>query len=126
MIGTSDQFRAEVKKSHQAVCRMDIIQNGQVVMTLPVFDGSVTADRTSAQMRQFSASVADPDGTLTPADMNAVLAPFGTRVKLYRGVRIPNIVTIADLDNTVVTWADGTNNGTVADPATGDLILGFT
>jgi hypothetical protein len=105
---------------------VDIIQNGAVVMQLPIVDGSVTADRTAAQMRQFDATLGDPDGSLTPADMSAVLAPFGTRAQIWRGVRIVNVEAVQDIDNSAATFNQGTNNGTIGDPVSGALILGWT
>jgi hypothetical protein len=122
---TSLDFQTTVQGSHQSVCRVDIIQNGSVVMQLPIVDGSVTADRTAAQMRQFDATLGDPDGSLTPADMSAVLAPFGTRAQIWRGVRIVDVQSVQDIDNSAATFSEGTNNGTVSDPTTGNLILGF-
>lgn len=94
-------------------------------MQLPIVAGSVSADRTSAQMRQFSATLADPDGSLTPADMSAILAPFGTRAQIWRGVRVTNVAAVQDIDNDIASWSQGTNNGTIADPVTGQLILGW-
>lgn len=123
---TSSAFQAAVQGSHQAICRFDIIQNGTVVMQLPIVDGNVTADRTAAQMRSFDATLGDPDGTLTPEDMSAVLAPFGTRAQLWRGVLINEVDAVQDLDNTAAAFNEGTNNGTIGDPVTGSLILGWT
>lgn len=123
---TSSAFQAAVQGSHQAICRFDIIQNGIVVMQLPIVSGNVTADRTAAQMRQFDAVLADPDGSLTPADMSALLAPFGTHAQIWRGVLITQVLAVQDLDNTAATFNQGTNNGTIGDPVTGALILGWT
>lgn len=123
---TSSAFQAAIQASHQAVSRCDIIQNGSVVMQLPIVAGSVSADRTSAQMRRFDATLADPDGTLTPADMSAVLAPFGTRAQIWRGVLITQVDAVQDIDNSAATFNQGTNNGTIGDPVTGSLILGWT
>lgn len=122
---TSLAFQTTVAGSHQSICRFDVIQNGKVVASLPIVDGNVSADRTAAQMRAFSAVIADVDGSLTPADISGLLAPFGTRCQIYRGVVIPNVVMVVDLDNSAVTFAEGNNNGTYADPLTGDLILAW-
>lgn len=125
MQGTSDAFQTAVRGSHQAVCRVDIIRDDKVVATLPVFDGQVTADRTAAQMRAFTASVADPTGVVIPLDKSALLAPFGTRAALYRGVRVPSADTSVTLANDVASWSTGTNNGVVPDTSTGELRLGW-
>jgi hypothetical protein len=118
-------FQNAVQGSHHSVCLVNVIQKGQIVLQLPIFDGIVTADRTSAQMRSFSASVGDADGSLTPQDMTGLLAPFGTMVQIFRGVRIFAVATAFRLDSNVATWSQGTNNGTIADPTVGDLILGW-
>jgi hypothetical protein len=86
--GISADFAATVVKSHTAVISADAIQNGQVVATLEPHAGSVTADRTAAQMRTFQFEIIDRDGTLIPEGMTSLLAPFGTRLQLYRGVRL--------------------------------------
>lgn len=118
-------FQNAIQGSHHSVCLVNVIQKGQVVLQLPIFDGLVSADRTSAQMRSFNASVGDPDGSLTPADMTGLLAPFGTMVQIFRGVRIFNVTAVSRLDSSAAAWSAGTNNGTIGDPSTGHLILGW-
>lgn len=120
----SDAFQKAVQGSHQAVCEVNIIEDGIVVAQLPIFDGSVSADRTAAQMRTFTASLGDPDGTYTPATM-ADLLGLGRRVQIRKGVRIESVTSVQDIANDVPTFTNAWNNGTIADPATGDLILGW-
>src|SRR5437879_3128868 len=91
MQGRSAEFDTYVSKPHRAVPRADVIQDGKVVAQLAVHTGSVTADRTAAQMRSFEVEVSDPDGTLTPEGMGSLLAPFGTRMQISRGVRISSV-----------------------------------
>lgn len=122
---TSGAFQVAIQGSHQAVCQCNVLRGGKIVRTLPIVSGSTTADRTSAQMRSFSCTLGDPDGTLTPTDMASLLAPFGTQVELFRGVRLKSVTAVTDLDNDVSTWSQGTNNGTTVDPVTGDLILAW-
>jgi hypothetical protein len=129
MRGTSAAFQGAVVTSHQAVCRVDVLQNGKVVKEgLAVHSGSVKADRTAAQMRSFDCEVSDPDGTLTPDGISALLAPFGTRLQIYRGVRIENVQVLAAFYNTTNSWTTmstfGQMNGVVGDPSTGALRLG--
>lgn len=128
MRGTSDAFDAAVVTSHQAISRVDVVRDGKVIRQLAVHSGSVKADRTAAQMRSFDVEVSDPDGTLTPDGISAVLAPFGTRLQLYRGVRIENVQTqVAHYDTAsswTVTSTFGQLNGCVGDPITGALRLG--
>jgi hypothetical protein len=112
MQGHSDQFAAAVRKLHTAVCRVDVIQDGKVVAQLPVHAGSVTADRTAAQMRSFETEVADPSGVLLPEGMDSMLAPFGTRIQLYRGVRLSSVDTQAVFYNNAASWVpSGTSTG---------------
>lgn len=125
MQGTSDAFQQLVQTTHESVSEVDIIQNGKVVLQLEGFDGQVTSDATAAQMSSCTISVADPTGTLTPVDMASVLAPFGTRMQVKRGVRIPGSQTITQLDTGANGgFAQGTNIGAVADGTTGYLRIG--
>lgn len=90
MQGRSGEFDDTVQKSHTAVVGADVVKDGKVVAKLEPHAGSVTADRTGAQMRTFQFEVIDRDGSLAPTGMTSLLAPFGTRIQLYRGVRIRN------------------------------------
>ena len=124
MIGTSDAFNTGVRTSHQAACQVDVTDpDGVVVATLPVHGGAVDADRTAAQWRRFTADVADPDGSLTPQTMRDKLTPFGTQVRVYRGVFIPNVQTVAQDYQTAAAWNTGTRVNTVTTPG-GALQLG--
>lgn len=125
MIGTSAGFQAAVVGPHQMADRCSVIENGAITMTLPVFQGSVTADRTAARMRRMQVTLADPDGTYAPADISSTLAPGSTQIFLERGVRVPNVGLTTDLDDSAAAWGEGTNNGTIGDPITGRLILGW-
>lgn len=126
MIGVSGDFQALVKTSHTSICLVEIIQNGQVVLVLDVHDGSVEADRTAGQMRRFVCTAADASGTLTPVDITGLLAPFGTRCIIYRGVRITNIILLDDVVDRLERWWAGADLvGVVVDPVTGELRLGW-
>jgi hypothetical protein len=125
--GRTFEFDATVSKPHRAISRVDLIQDGKVVNQLAVHAGSVTADRTAAQMRSFQVEVSDPDGTLTPEGMTSQLAPFGTRVQIWRGVRIDNTQTVTGFYNAANLWTPhtptGVMNGVKIDTA-GSLVLG--
>lgn len=127
MQGRAPEFDATVSKPHRAVSRVDILQNGKVVNELAIHAGSVTADRTAAQMRSFQVEVSDPDGTLTPEDMTSQIAPFGTRVQIWRGVRIQNTQTVTGFYNAANPWTPltptGDLNGLKLD-TDGSLIIG--
>lgn len=128
MRGHSDVMADVLGGSHTAVSRVDIIRDGQVVGQLDVHAGQVVTDGTAAQRTQIELEVADPDGTLTPADMNSLLAPFGTRIQVYRGVRIDDVDLRRRFHDTASSWATssefGVNNGTVGDPTDGSLRMG--
>jgi len=129
MQGRSPEFDATITKPHVAVQQVEVIQNGKVVDQLAIHAGSVTADRTAAQMRNFEVEVSDPNGTLTPLGMTSELAPFGTRVQLYKGVRISNVEVQAVFYGTATSWvpsgaSTGTLSGTLVDPSDGSITLG--
>jgi hypothetical protein len=112
MQGHSDEFATVVRKSHTAVCKATTVQDGKAAQELAVHAGSVTADRTAAQMRSFEVEIADPTGTLTPEGMTSLLAPFGTRLQLWRGARIASVETRVALHNTAGSWqVSGTSTG---------------
>jgi hypothetical protein len=129
MQGRSSQFDATIQKPHTAVPRADVIQDGKVVDQLAVHAGSVSADRTAAQMRTFEVEVSASEGSpLIPVGMTSELAPFGTRMQLWRGVRISNVQTQAVLYNAANPWVvSGTSTGvlnSVKVDGSGNLTLG--
>lgn len=129
MRGSSKTFQTTVVRTGQtAICRVDVIRDGRVVAQLTIHRGSVTADRTAAQMRNFEVEVSDPDGVLTPEDMASLLAPFGTRLQLWRGLRLQDVTTLVFYANSAPAWQvttpQGQMNGVVGDPVTGELRLG--
>lgn len=128
MQARSTAFDATVSGNHIAVAGCDIIQDGKTVLKPQVHSGSVTADRMSDQMRSFEVEFSDLDGTLTPVDMNSILAPFGTRMQLRKGVRIESVDTHAVLYGARETWlpsgsSTGVMNG-VRVAGDGSLTLG--
>lgn len=128
MQGHSDRFDEVVRKPHTAVFRADVIQDGKVVDQLPLHSGAVSADRTAAQMRTFEVEVSDPDGTRTPEGMTSTFAPFGTRMQIYRGVRISNVEIEAVLYQSAVSWVpSGSSTGVLCSvkvDTDGSLTLG--
>jgi len=124
--GHSEDFDATLRRPHRAVSQVDLIADGKVIRQLDVHAGSVTADRTAAQMRSFSVDIIDRDGTLLPTGMSSDLAPFGARVQLYRGVRLANTDTIETRYDAAHPWTPSTTgvmNGVSID-TDGGLILG--
>jgi len=108
MQGVSDAFQAAVKTDHTAVCEVDIIQNGKLSRSCNRMTGPpppIGRPRRCVRRRCLSGST----GTLTPVDMSSMLAPFGTRFRLKRRVRILSTTIIQDLDNNFTTWSGGTH-----------------
>ena len=128
MRGTSQKFQQAVVGNHQAISRVDVLRDGKVIQQLAVHTGSVTADRTAAQMRTFNVEVSDPTGTLTPQGMASLLAPFGTRLQIWKGIRLQDVTTLVQFSNTQSSWQvntpSGQMNGVVGDAGTGELRLG--
>jgi hypothetical protein len=124
--GHSPEFDAAVRNSHVAVSKADLISDGKTIRQLEVHAGAVTADRTAAQMRSFGIDIIDRDGTLLPTGMGSDLAPFGSRIQLYRGVRLENVETVSLVRGPGASWtptATGVMNGVSVD-VDGGLILG--
>lgn len=83
----SAKFLAEVRKSHNIVSYVDVIGPNGDKFRLDATDGSVSVDRTADIRRRCSVTCADKTGTITPTSADSILTPFGTMLKLYRGVR---------------------------------------
>lgn len=127
MQGFSDEFAETVQGSHTAVLVVQLIQNGKVVAMVQPHAGSVSADRTAAQLRTIQFEVVDQDGTLTPTGMGSLLAPFGTRVQVYRGVRIDNTETLSAVYGGANSWTPQTPTGEMTGvkiDGSGNLVLG--
>jgi len=123
LIGTSGDFDALVKTTHQHVAKVEVHRDGVLVRTLAVHAGSVDADRNNKLMRRFSASVADPDGLLTPEGIRDLLAPFGTELWLFRGVRIPLKVDNVSRNEEAEDWESGIGWGVTVN-GSGYLVMG--
>ncbi len=124
MQSSSEQYDELVSGPHEAICRAEVERDGQVIQTLDVVDGSVDADRSALNLRRFTASVIDVDGDLTPADVHDLLAPFGTQMRLYRGVRIKSSANINDVRDSDAEWYDAAQM-TGLTSINGDLMLGW-
>lgn len=83
----SAKFLAEVRKSHNIVSYVDVIGPNGDTFRLDATDGSVSVDRTADIRRRCTVTCADRTGTVTPTSADSILTPFGTKLKLYRGVR---------------------------------------
>lgn len=75
-----------LRESHDLAGRVEVLRNGIVEAELVVTAGSVTADATASVRRRCSLSLTDPTGELTPDDARSLMAPFGTELRIYRGL----------------------------------------
>ncbi len=93
MFPISAAFRAALADNHDTVVLAELLLNGVLVRTLEVTSGSVTVDTQNAIRRRFSATLTDPDGSLTPKSASDLLSPITTEVRLARGIRFTNGTT---------------------------------
>lgn len=128
MQGFSSAFAATIQNDHTAVLSAQVVKDGSVVVDLETHAGSVTADRTAAQMRTFQFEIIDRDGTLAPVDMTSTLAPFGALIQLKKGVRIKNTVVQSVMYPVESSWVPNTLTGQMVsmkiDTNDGSLTLG--
>lgn len=83
----SDRFTNEIRRSHTVVSYVDVISPTQEVRRLVAVGGEVNVDRTAQIRRAGRIECIDPVGTFTPDGAGALLTPFGSEVRPYRGVR---------------------------------------
>jgi len=133
MRGHSDLLAATVSGSHAVAVSVSVLRDGKVVRNLDgyVTGGIVTSDATAAQRTTIELDVAvnpdDPDGDLVPADMEALLSPFGTRIQVSRGARLEDVDLRVQTNGPAQGWSvsnmsTGILNG-LKDDGTG-LVLG--
>lgn len=119
MLPVSDAFKAEIQRSHRMFAYADLFTPTGQQYRLKVVDGSVTVDRTATTRRHGTFTVVDPTGTLTPLNSTSPLAPFGSIIKPYRGVKYTTgalagsteVVPLGVLrisDSTITDTGDGT------------------
>lgn len=72
---------------HMATARAELFYGNVKVGDLPIVSGSVRADRGSSVRRTLDMEV---DPRLAPSEVTSKLTPYGSRVKAYRGIRMPD------------------------------------
>ncbi|MEV4122919.1 DUF5047 domain-containing protein [Micromonospora sp. NPDC049645] len=83
--GSSLQYRALYRGPHEPIVRVEVWDDEQHLATLPrILGGEVKAALTSQVTRRGSISV---DRDWYPADEHGLLAPYGNRLRIYRGIR---------------------------------------
>ena len=127
MLGTSPEYDILIKTSQDHVCRIDVVRNEKVQMTLLITAGTVTADRNNRFARRITCTVAGWDprtGTeLTPKSIRDLLAPFGAELWAYAGLRVPVEFEVVFLAEEADDWAAGDNFGTTVN-GSGYLVMG--
>ena len=84
----TDEFLTAVQGSHQVVTRVEVLDDGEVALTLDsVAAGSVTLDQGAQTRGRVDLTIIDPD--LVPGDAGDPLAPYGNELRVYRGVLFP-------------------------------------
>jgi len=90
----SSAFLAALRASHVAVVRVDAYRAGALIASdLPVAEGSVGVDASSAVRRQLDLSIADPTLAPSASDTTGPLTPYGTELYVRRGIRFPDGTT---------------------------------
>lgn len=85
----SEAFRAAVRQSHRVVVSAGAYVDDSLIADLYPVDGRVSIDSRRAVRRTLSMSLVDEDGSLVPGPggTTGVLSPFGTEIKVFRGVQ---------------------------------------
>ena len=94
MQAMSARFRSEIARSHEVATRVDIYdRQGRLVGDFPVLSGSIDGDRRANIARRCSLTILDEDRVLSPSMPSDVLAPFGSEMRPYRGIRFSDGTT---------------------------------
>lgn len=88
----SDTFLGALHGSIQPVIRVDAWRNGVLLSDpekgLPLVGGQLTVTAGQAIRSRVTLIVSDPDGSLLPTRTDAALAPFGTELKIWAGLKL--------------------------------------
>lgn len=128
MLGTSPEYDVLIKTSGQDhVCKIDVVREDKVQITLLITTGTVTEDRNNRYRSRITCTVAGWDPRtgieLTPKSIRDLLAPFGAELWAYAGLRIPIEFELVFLAEEAPDWAAGTNFGTTTN-VDGHLVMG--
>jgi hypothetical protein len=103
MLARSKFFDQAVRDGGRVVARCDVLAQGVTVCAgVPVSAGQVRADRSGFARRSGTVTVADP--TLVPTLATDLLAPYGSELRLWRGVVLPDGTEEALCIGTLVVW----------------------
>lgn len=87
MARQTDEFYAEIRRSHTVISYVDVIGADLEIIRLSAIDGEVNVDGTAEFRRKLSVNCVDPTGRLTPRTEGEILTPYGTELRPYRGIR---------------------------------------
>jgi hypothetical protein len=103
MLARSAFFDQAIRDGGRVVARCDVLAQGVAVSAgIAVSAGQVRADRSGFARRSGTVTVADP--TLVPAAATDLLAPYGSELRLWRGVVLPDGTEEALCIGTLVVW----------------------
>jgi Domain of unknown function (DUF5047) len=119
VLPVSGRFLQEIVQSHTVYSYVDAISpRGDVVRLAAINTGgqsTVSIDRTADVRRRCTIDCIDPTGTITPKTASAILSPYGTELRPYRGVKYTDgtieVVPLGRFRLSKVTIKD-TGNGT--------------
>lgn len=86
-VPVSARLLAEIRRSHEVFSYVEVTGPNNQTHILLTTDGNVQEDRTADIRRRCTINCVDPTGELTPKSVEALLTPFGTEIRPYRGVR---------------------------------------
>jgi hypothetical protein len=87
MITVSNRFKKAMRDSHQAVMFAEVIREDQDPVRLSVLGGEVTLTQSDNVNHSAQLEVIDSDGLFTFNDMQQLLSPFTSRIRICRGVQ---------------------------------------
>lgn len=86
-VPVSARLLAEIRRSHDVFSFVDVVGPNNQTKRLFTTDGNVQEDRTADIRRRCTITCVDPNGEITPTNVESILTPFGTEIRPYRGVR---------------------------------------
>lgn len=89
MYSRSAAFDTAYRYSHNPVCSVEILSQGNVVANasaIPLLGGEIQIDENAGIRRRGDIQVADEFGKLLPKTPGDVLSPYGTEARIYRDI----------------------------------------
>lgn len=83
-----------LRGSHKIASKVEVLRGGIVEVELVVTGGQVVADSTASTRRRCNLTLADPTGEVTPENASSLLTPFGTEIRIHRGLWVDGVETL--------------------------------